>query len=27
MKMEMIVSQICEEFGSDKNIEDNNKVH
>ena len=26
MKMEMIVDQICEEFGSDKNIE-NNKVH
>jgi UDP-N-acetylmuramoyl-tripeptide--D-alanyl-D-alanine ligase len=27
MKMEMIVAQICEEFGSDKNIENNNKVH
>jgi UDP-N-acetylmuramoyl-tripeptide--D-alanyl-D-alanine ligase len=27
MKMEMIVTQICEEFGSDKNIENNNKVH
>ena len=27
MKMEMIVAQICEEFGSDKNIENNNKFH
>jgi UDP-N-acetylmuramoyl-tripeptide--D-alanyl-D-alanine ligase len=27
MKMEMIVAQICAEFGSDKNIETNNKVH
>jgi hypothetical protein len=27
MKMEMIVAQICKEFGSDKNIENNNKVH
>ena len=27
MKMEMIVIQICAEFGSDKNIENNNKVH
>jgi UDP-N-acetylmuramoyl-tripeptide--D-alanyl-D-alanine ligase len=27
MKMEMIVAQICEEFGSDKNIENKNKVH
>jgi UDP-N-acetylmuramoyl-tripeptide--D-alanyl-D-alanine ligase len=27
MKMEMIVTQICEEFGSDKNVENNNKVH
>jgi len=27
MKMEMIVTQICEEFGSDKNIENNNNVH
>ena len=27
MKMEMIVAQIREEFGSDKNIENNNKVH
>ena len=27
MKMETIVAQICAEFGSDKNIENNNKVH
>ena len=27
MKMENIVAQICEEFGSDRNIENNNKVH
>ena len=27
MKMEMIVAQICEEFGSDKIIENDNKVH
>jgi UDP-N-acetylmuramoyl-tripeptide--D-alanyl-D-alanine ligase len=27
MKMEIIVAQICEEFGSDKNVENNNKVH
>ncbi len=27
MKMETIVAQICEEFGSDKNIEENNSVH
>ena len=27
MKMEMIVNQICDEFGSDKNIENINNVH
>ena len=27
MRMETIVTQICAEFGSNKNIEDNDKVH